>query len=105
MSLGRLFAHSPKGKDGYFPHESVRRIIENMHDENIGKEYSIETFNKRGVYSPNAGISETKIADTYKENANAIRTGYPITAAIYDKMSAEYHLEAARERRAAEDEF
>ena len=104
-SLGRLFSYSPVGKDGYYPHESVRAIIEEFSDDDLRHSYTIEECNKRGVYSPNAGREEKEMALKYKENADGIRILYPKSAQIYDDLYRSYQQESEAERRAAEDGY
>lgn len=103
--LGRLFAYSPIGKDGYYPHESIREIIEELADENLRNSYVIAERNKRGVYSPDAGKTEKEMALRYKENADGIRILYSESAKIYDNLCKSYSHESEFERRRAEDEW
>lgn len=103
--LGRLFAYSPAGRDGYYPHESIREIIEELQDEELRNSYEIAEHNKRGVYSPNAGKTEKEMALRYKENADEIRVLYSESAKIYDDLYNSYYRESEAERRRAEDEW
>lgn len=103
--LGKLFAYSPVGKDGYYPHESIREIIEELSDESLRNSYEIEEHNKRGVYSPDAGKTEKEMALRYKENADGIRILYSESAKIYDNLYKSYYHESEVERRRAEDEW
>lgn len=101
--LGKLLAYSPVGKDGYMPHEAVRQIIDEINNDDLNYRYRMAIHNKRGVFTPDAGRSEKNMADRYKENANAIRAMYPITAEIYDHLCEDYSYEAVGARRRAED--
>ncbi|MBS4839604.1 serine protease [Clostridium sp.] len=103
--LGKLFAYSPVGSDGYYPHESVRRIIEEFDDDGLVRSYVIAECNKRGVYSPDAGKTEKEMALKYKEIEEALEIEYPKTAEIYYKLYYNYIHESEAERRNAEDEW
>ncbi|CEO33248.1 S1 family peptidase [Paraclostridium sordellii] len=103
--LGRLFAYSPMGKDGYYPHEAIRSIIEELEDESLRHSYIVAECNKRGVYSPDAGRTEKEIALKYKENAENIRWLYPETAKIYDDLYERYYHQSELERERAEHEW
>lgn len=103
--LGKLFAYSPVGSDGYYPHESVRRIIEELDDDDLVRSYVIAEYNKRGVYSPDAGKTEKEMALKYKEIQKALEINYPKTAEIYYKLYSNYIHESEAERRNAEDEW
>jgi len=103
--LGRLFAYSPVGKDGYYPHEAVRKIIEDISEDNLRASYRTAEINKRGVYSPDAGKTEKEMALKYKENAEEIRILYPESAKIYDDLYNSYWYQSEVERRVAEDGY
>jgi hypothetical protein len=100
-----LFAHSPVGNDGYYPHESVREVIEGNLDERLILSYVVTEKNKRGVYTPDAGITEMKMASRYKKNADQIRILYDKTAKIFDRLYQEYLNDSVFERRCAEDDL
>ncbi|MGL5049920.1 MAG: hypothetical protein ACRC6A_12870 [Fusobacteriaceae bacterium] len=102
--LGKLFANSPKGKDGFYPHESIREIIENFSGivlEQLQRSYVLKIYEKRGVYTPNEGKSEMKLSNYFKENADRVRLFSPNTAEIYDNLSKSYKVESEREKESA----
>ncbi len=103
--LGRLFAHSPVGNDGLYPHESVREIIEEISDDSFVSAYLASEIGKRGVYSPDAGRTEMEMAIRYKENAEALRIKYSKTAEIFDFLYKRYFNDSAVERERAENEY
>lgn len=106
MLLGRLLAFSPVGADGQYPHEAVRKIIENLVGEeylDCYRNYKISEYNARGAHWCDAGKSEKELALQYEENADKIRITSPKTAKIYDTLYSEYLIESEAERRAAED--
>ena len=108
MTLGKVFAFSPQGNDGFYPHESIRCIIEDLNNEDLKSlknNYIITILNKRGVYSPDAGITEAKLAKEYKENADRIRLFFPFSASIYDEISNSYEKQSQLERKRAEYEL
>lgn len=102
--LGRLFAYSPIGDDNYYPCESVRKYIEDYHNNEMINNYGITEMNKRGVYAVDAGKSERELAGKYRENADTIRSEAPFTATIFDRIAREYEQEAVIGRKRAEDE-
>lgn len=99
--LGMIFAHSPEGADGCFPHESVRESIENRYDEHLNNSYIAEVFNMRGAYVINDGTAELKLSEQYHDTADALRIRYPVTASIYDELEREYRYEAEKYRERA----
>lgn len=100
--LGRIFANSPGGEDGFAPCESVRCLIEEYGDDNLRDAYVMNIYNKRGIYSPTAGKAEHELAMGYKRNADGLRIRYPKTAEIYDALYRNYQYEADAEREEAE---
>lgn len=103
--LGRLFAYSPVGADGCYPHEAIRAIIEEMEDKSLRNAYVIAENNKRGVYSVDEGRTTKELALRYKENADGIRILYPESAKIYDNLYDDFYYQSEAERRSAEDEY
>lgn len=101
-TLGKLFAFSPMGKDGQYPTEEVRNIIEMRYSKSLENGYVTTIYNSRGVYSPTGGDEERKIALRYKENADKIRITAPKTAKIYDHLYESYLYEANSERESDE---
>ena len=100
--LGRIFAYSPIGEDGYYPHESIRDVIQEYGDQSLENEYVISVFNQRGVFSPTGGVAERELAKKYKKNADAVRVRYPKVASIYDRLSERYLYDADSERECEE---
>lgn len=104
-ALGRLFAYAPRGTSGYYPCDAVCRIIEEYGDDSLLREYRIELFNKRGIFSPSSGKAEKDIAKGYKENAELLNIKYPKTAEVFFKMSQIYEHDSDEERRRAENGY
>ena len=100
--LGRIFAYSPIGDDGYYPHESIREAIQEYGDQSLGNEYVISVFNQRGVFSPTGGVAERELAKKYKKNADAVRVRHSKVASIYDRLSERYLYDADSERECEE---
>lgn len=103
--IGRLLPYAPDEPDGTKPCKAVRKLIEDIYDDSLKKSYITAEINKRGVYTPDAGKTETEKANFYQENADRIRSEHYHTAMIYDALSEEYRAEAAYERKSAEDEW
>ncbi|MCI8661647.1 MAG: hypothetical protein HFG54_15630 [Lachnospiraceae bacterium] len=105
LLMGRLFAFSPKGKDGHEPCEAVRCMIERDADDSLMREYKVTVFNKRGGFTPNAGKSERRIAEKYRDNADFLSMKYPKTAEIYYSLAKEYEIYSKNERVEAENGY
>ena len=101
--VGRLFAFSPQGKDGYYPCEAVREAIEKYADDSLATEYRVTLFNERGVFTPTEGRAEKAIAEKHRSTADYFKINYPKTAEIYYGMYRHYMAEAEEERNRAEN--
>ncbi len=102
--VGRLFANSPLGEDNNMPHESVRKLIEEIYNDKLKNAYVIEIQNSRGMHLFSQGKSERELSLKYKNNADDIRLKFPRSATIYDALAENYRIEADRERECAENE-
>ncbi len=101
--MGELLSYSPAGKDGLAPCEAVRQFIEENFSPELKNAYVIAEANKRGVHTVDAGQSERKLAEQYKEQAQKLNSKYPHTAEIFYAVSEDYLYQAESERRLAED--
>lgn len=101
--IGKMLSYSPAGKDGYYPCEAVRNVLEDYADDALISGYVTEKYNSRGIYSPSDGRTEKSLAARYKENADYLSTIYPKTAKIYYRLCDRYKYEAKWERERAEN--
>ena len=100
--LGSLFAYSPIGKDGHFPHEFIRDVIEEIGDDQLHNAYYCEVRNQRNCYVITDGSSDLALADKYKKEADFLRIIYPKTAEIYKDLSDSYEESGKEIRKFAE---
>lgn len=96
--LGKVFGNSPQGLDGFYPHEIIRKYIEDNYSNDLQESYIITLFNNRGVYTVNGGDSTMALVESLEKNACMIREDSPKTAKIYDQIASEYKNQATRER-------
>lgn len=68
--IGQVLANAPmSSKDGAWPHESVRNVIESLSSTHLERGISIERINMRGVYSKKMGEG----GDQERELARQVR--------------------------------
>lgn len=105
--IGHLFAHAPASqKDGVWPHEAVRKLIESDGSKSLIEGLSVERFNMRGVYSKGigeGGKQERQLAETYRGWAKAMPES-PKTSAILSGMAATWDRYAEQEDLRVEQE-
>ncbi len=97
--IGFVLAHAPLDTDiPFWPPSAVCQIIDEVASEQIERGFSIECFNKRGVYGKGlneGGEQERKLAERYKAWADATRT-YPRTSAMLMAISDDWIRDAER---------
>ena len=98
--IGEILSHSPSGKDGIWPHETVREVIEGISSKDMERGIEIGIYNQRGVVTKSlgeGGKQERKLAERYDQFADALRLKWPRTAAMLKRIAQGYIREASRE--------
>jgi len=83
--IGIILSHSPIGKDGIWPHEAVRGIIERIESNDLEEGLKAGRFDQRGVVGRaigEGGKQERDIAENYQRDASTIRYTFPRTASM-----------------------
>ena len=85
--LAKLFANVPE-EDENWPREEICQIIDELDNEILTTEFSLEIFNKNGMILKSVfegGANEMKLSEKYQNYAINIIHKYPITAkALFD---------------------
>ena len=102
--LGKLFACSPVGTDGLFPHEAIRDKIEEIGNDELIHGFAFAIINKRGMYTVTAGKDEYALAQKYDELKKKHEIRCPKTSKIFEIISNSYMNESILERQVAENE-
>jgi addiction module HigA family antidote len=97
--IGELLASAPAGKDGAWPCEPVRTVMEDVQSESMMRGAHTGVYNSRGVHSRGpGGDQERQLADMYRKWAQQIRTTSPYLASeLLMKLTDTYEREASRE--------
>lgn len=96
--IGKLFAHSTADQDGIIPVKHIRKFIEQENNEEINRSFMVAEFNKRGVYTPDSGVTENRMAVEYLEMSKSLENEFPICSSIYKSLSESYFSSSERER-------
>lgn len=96
--IGQALWWAPVGTDGAHPHEAVRDLIESLACDDLDRGFAVAAFNSRGAVfrSSMNGDDERVLAAEYRGRAQAIRDGWPRTAAILASIADSYDREAQR---------
>lgn len=98
--IGKFLSRSPVGKDGIWPHESVREVIERVNSDEIDEGIKIGVLNSRGVTSRQVyagGEQERILAREYYDKAEVIQLISPRTASILHSIAKSYESYADRQ--------
>lgn len=99
VCLGELLSRAPAGKDGVWPCEPVRQVMEDVHSKKMMGGAHTGLYNSRGVtWRGEGGNQERELADKYRALANELRYSHPfVTAELLMAMVKTYEHEANRE--------
>jgi len=97
--IGEYLSRCPRGKDGIWPHESIRLIIKQVKSRAIEKGIVVARRNARGVtlrHQCDGGEQERSLAQKYSSDAETIELTWPRTADILRSIAERYELEGDR---------
>ena len=96
--LGKLFSNAPAGKDGVWPSETVRDVMEDLRSEHISRGACTGLYNARGVHwRGEGGGQERDLADKYRVWANALQFTHPfVSSSLLMSMVETYEREAKK---------
>lgn len=94
--LGKLFSSAPAGKDGVWPNEVVRDVIEQLQSEAVSNGAHTGLYNARGVHwRGEGGGQERELADKYRNWADALQFTHPfVSSSLLMPMVRTYEREA-----------
>lgn len=96
--IGDVLAAPHSGTDGYWPHESIRDLLEHMpNTSDIETGLSIARLNQRGVSSRrigDGGRREWEMAAKYRSDAGSLRSRWPTTARVLSRVADNLESEA-----------
>ncbi len=103
VRLGKLFSNAPIGKDGVWPCEAVRDVMEDLQSENISIGAQTGLYNARGAHWRREGCDQERdIADKYRVWADALQFTHPFLSSsvlmamvnTYERQAEQYAVEA-----------
>lgn len=81
VCIGKLLSTAPVGKDGVWPCEPVRQVMEDVHSKKIMEGAHTGLYNSRGAtWRGEGGGQERELADKYRPWANALQYSPPYVA-------------------------
>ncbi len=97
--IGKILSHAPIGRDGVWPCEPVRDVLEAAQSEEIMHAMRVGAYNSRGVHARiEGGDQERALAAKYRRWVVALQSTHPYVAAeLLMKLVKTYEDEANRE--------
>ena len=110
QQIGQILANAPVGRDGIWPCEPVRDLLDSLASRHVGIGFVIGKSNLRGVTSRTlfeGGRQERSLTERCLDNAARITATWPFTAQLLRDLAASYDSEARREDQEADwlDQF
>jgi hypothetical protein len=82
VCIGKVLSCAPVGKDGVWPCEPVRDVMEDVQSESMMRGARTGVYNSRGVHwRGEGGDQERELAEKYREWAQALQVSHPFVAA------------------------
>ena len=105
LCLGRLFSNALIGKDGVWPNEVVRDVMEDLQSPAIANGAHTGVYNARGVHcrgEGEGGAQERELADKYHKWADALQFTHPfVSSSLLMMLVKTYEREAEQQDTAA----
>jgi addiction module HigA family antidote len=101
--IGKVLSHAAVGKDGVWPCEAVRDVMEEVQSEPMMNGAHMGVYNSRGVHvRGEGGDQERDLADKYRRWGSALQISHPFVASrLLMALANTYDHEASREDTAA----
>jgi addiction module HigA family antidote len=97
--IGQVLSNAPVGKDGVWPCEPVRDVMEDIQSESMMKGGRAGIYNSRGVHwRGEGGDQERGLAEKYRKWGRALQVSHPFVAAkLLMGIAQTYDHDASRE--------
>ena len=96
--LGGIYGRAIAGKDGIFPHESIRELLEQFDNNELDLQVCVAYINNQGARLITDGSDQMQKAAKFTADAQTLSISYPHTAAILQQIADDYRREGKRDR-------
>lgn len=99
ICIGKLLSRAPVGKDGVWPCEPVRDVMEDIQSEAMMDGAHTGVFNSRGIHwRGEGGNQERELAEKYRHWSQALQVSHPFVASrLLANLAKTYDRDASRE--------
>lgn len=97
--IGKMLSCASLGKDGVWPCESVRDVMDEIQSEPLMQGAQTGVYNSRGVHwRGDGGDQERELAEKYRQWGKALQVSHPFVASkLLMALAESYDREASRE--------
>ena len=99
QQIAQVLANPPVGKDGIWPCEPVRDLLDSLASRHVAIGFVIGKSNLRGVTSRSlfaGGQLERSLTDKYLDDSSRVEAKWPFTPQLLRELAAGYGTEAIR---------
>jgi len=103
--IGEILASAPADASGIWPCEPVRKILDEINSQAMGRGFRIGKSNLRGVTSRgvfDGGAQERELAAEFRRSADAVTARFPFTGKLLRSLAGSYEEEARSEDKDAD---
>jgi len=107
VHVGQILAHAPEGRDGEWPHEAVRNLIEELANDVVERGFETQVYNNRGGTTRaigEGGTQERDLAQQWAKRSSQLISRWPRTGAVLLRIARGYETDARREDERAEND-
>jgi hypothetical protein len=99
VCMGKVLSCAPVGKDGVWPCEAVRDVMEDIESESMMRGAHTGVYNSRGAHwRGEGGDQERELAEKYRKWGHALQVSHPFVAAkLLMGLAKTYDHDASRE--------
>lgn len=98
QKIGQLLSAPVVGKDGVWPCEEIRNVLEECGTSDMAIGVQVGVYNSRGVHwRGEGGGQERDLAEKYRNWSRKLAFEYPYVANLVEEIAATYDGDAARE--------
>jgi len=98
QKIGEILSAPIIGKDGIWPCEEVRKVLEECGTSEVAEGFQVGVFNSRGVHARgDGGDQERALAEKYRAWSRHLSFEYPYVANVVEGIAQKYDRQAAWE--------
>lgn len=99
ISIGKLLSYAPVGKDGVWPCEAVRTVLEDIQSDEIMDGAHTGVYNSRGMHwRGEGGDQERELAEKYRRWGQTLQASHPyVSSRLLMKLATTYQHQANSE--------